>query len=269
MAPKETRPKVQKEKVELILLKSPEHIELIKKAGEITANTLSFLSSFVIPGRTGIEIDKIAEDYIRSMGGIPSCKGYQGYPANICLSIGSQAVHCIPTDKPILPGQVVKIDLVVGFKGWNADSAITVLVPPVKPEVRKLAETTYTAMLRGISACIEGNTVQSISQAIYDARGDCGVISQFTGHGIGKDIHEAPQIPNYVVKEKNSLLVAGQILCIEPIFCIGDPAIYYNAKEWNTWMLSGQPVCHFEHTLLVNPAPLPPTILTLRNNENI
>lgn len=225
------------------------------------------MSSQVQPGVTGLQIDKLATDYINSFGGTAACKGYDGYPASICISVNSKAVHCIPNDVPFQPGDVVKLDLVVDYKGWKADSAITVLIPPVRPEVRALAESTYTAMKQGILACIEGNTVQSVSAAIYAARGNCGVIMPFTGHGIGKGIHEPPQIPNYVVKEKNSLLVAGMVLCVEPIFCIGDPAIYHKKGEWDTWVFSGQPVAHFEHTILVNPAPQLPTVLTLRNNE--
>ena len=225
------------------------------------------MSSQVQPGVTGLQIDKLANDYINSFGGTAACKGYDGYPASICISVNSKAVHCIPNSTPFLPGDVVKLDLVVDYHGWKADSAITVLVPPVRPEVRTLAENTYTAMKQGILACIEGNTIADVSAAIYAARGDCGVIKEFTGHGIGKYIHEPPQIPNYVVKEKDALLVAGMVLCIEPIFCLGDPAIYHKRGEWDTWMFSGQPVAHFEHTILVNPAPALPTVLTLRNNE--
>jgi len=252
----------------IITLKSSEQIELIKKAGAITSDCLSFLSLQVQPGMTGLRIDKLADDFIQSFGGIAACKGYDGYPASICISVNSKAVHCIPNDVPFKPGDVVKLDLVVNYKGWNADSALTVLIPPVRPEVVKLAENTYSAMLDGIRAAIEGNTVQNISSAIYAARDDSGVIREFTGHGIGKEIHEMPQIPNYLKKDQPStLLVAGMVLCIEPIFCIGDPAIYHKKGEWDTWMFSGQPVAHFEHTLVVNSAPLPPTILTLRNNE--
>ena len=249
-------------------MKSEEHIEKMRVAGRVCADTLSYLSLLCKPGVTGLQIDKMADDYINSFGGTAACKGYNEYPASICISVNAGAVHCIPNNIPFQPGDVVKLDLVVDYKGFKADSAITILVPPVKPEIRKLAETTYTAMLQGISACIEENTVQDISRAIFDARNGCGVIQQFTGHGIGKGIHESPQIPNYVSKDKNSLLVAGEILCIEPIFCIGSPEIYYNPKEWNTWLLSGKSVSHFEHTILVNPFPLKPTILTLRNNEN-
>ena len=231
------------------------------------------MSAQVQPGVTGLQIDKMAADFIQQHGGTAACLGYQNYPASICISVNAGAVHCVPNDIPFGPGDVVKLDVVVDYNGWKADSALTVLIPPVKPEVRALAEATYTAMLRGIEQAKEGNTVQDISKAIYEARINSGVtygvIKEFCGHGIGKGIHEPPQIPNYVSKEKNSLLVAGMVLCIEPIFSIGDPAIYYNPKEWNTWVLSGNSVAHFEHSVLVNPFPQLPTVLTIRNNENI
>jgi len=252
-----------------ITLKTPEQIELIKKAGVILSDCLSFLSSQVQPGITGLQIDKLGDDFVQSFGATAACKGYDGFPNGICISVNSGAVHCVPNDIPFKPGDVVKLDMVVDYKGWKADSALTVLVPPVRPEVRKLAENTYTAMRNGIRAALEGNTVQDISKAVYAARNESGVIQPFTGHGIGSNIHEGPAIPNYVAADKNALLVAGMVLCIEPIFCIGEPAIYHKKGEWNTWMLSGQPVCHFEHTIVVNPAGQPPTILTLRNNENI
>lgn len=254
----------------MIYLKSEEHLIYIKQASRICADTLSLLSSFCKPGVTGLQLDKMAEDFIRSHeGATPATIGYKGYKNTLCISTNSQCVHCVPNNKFFVEGDIVKLDLVVDYNGWKADSALSVLIPPVKSEVRKLAETTYTAMLKGISACIEGNTVQSVSQAIYDARNEFGVIKEFTGHAIGRNIHEAPQIPNCVVKERNSQLIAGMVLCIEPIFSIGDPAIFYDSKQWDTWSLSGQPIAHFEHSILVNPAPLPPTVLTLRNNEII
>ena len=251
----------------MITLKSAEHIELIKVAGRICADTLSYLSLLVQPGVTGLQIDKLADDFIQAHGGTAACKGYDGFPASLCVSVNSGAVHCIPNNTPFRPGDVVKLDLVVDYNGWKADSAITVLIPPVLPAVRKLAENTYSALLDGIRACVEGNTVQNISQAVYAARSDpsIGVIKEFTGHGIGRDIHEPPQIPNFVSKDKNALLVAGMVVCVEPIFCLGDPAIYHKKGEWNTWMFSGQPVAHFEHTILITSGK--PEILTLRKEE--
>lgn len=227
------------------------------------------MSLQVQPGVTGLQIDKLADDFIQSHGGTAACKGFEGYTAATCISVNANAVHCIPDNKPFLEGDIVKLDIVVDYHGWKADSAISVLIPPVKPEVRKLAETTYTAMLQGISACINGNTVQSVSQAIYDARNEygieCGVVKEFTGHGIGQNIHEGPSIPNVVIKEKNSLLVEGMVLCIEPIFCLGKPDIYYKKGEWNTWMMDGGFVSHWEHTVLVTNNV--PEILTLRKEE--
>jgi methionyl aminopeptidase len=251
----------------IITIKTPEQIDLIFKAGAILSDCLSFLSLQVQPGVTGLDIDKLGDDFVQSFGATAACKGYDGFPNGMCISVNSGAVHCVPNNTPFQPGDVIKLDMVVDYKGWKADSAITVLVPPVKPEVRKLAENTYTAMRDGIRAALEGNTVQDISRAIYAARGDSGVILPFTGHGIGRDIHEAPGIPNYVSQEKNALLVAGIVLCIEPIFCLGDPAIYHQKGQWNTWMLSGEIATHFEHTILVNPTGQPPTILTLRKEE--
>jgi methionyl aminopeptidase len=255
----------------LITIKNSEQIEQIKKAAIIAADTLSLLSSFIIPGKTGLEVDALAEEYIRDNGGTAACKGYENFPSSLCISVNANAVHCIPDNKPFLEGDIVKLDLVVDYNGWKADTAISVLILPVKPEVRKLAETTYTAMLRGIEQAKEGNTTQSISKAIYDARNEygleCGVIREFTGHAIGRNIHESPSIPNVVIKEKNSLLVAGMVLCIEPIFCLGKPDIYYKKGEWNTWMLDGGWVSHFEHTILITKDK--PEILTLREIEKM
>jgi len=252
-----------------ITLKTPEQIELITKAAVILSDCLSFLSSRVQPGVTGLEIDKLGDDFVQSFGATAACKGYDGFPNGMCISVNSGAVHCVPNNTPFRPGDVIKLDMVVDYKGWKADSAITVLIPPVTPEIRTLTENTYSAMRDGIRAALEGNTVQDVSRAIYAARNESGVIQPFTGHGIGSSIHEAPGIPNYVAPEKNALIVAGMVLCIEPIFCIGDPAIYHQKGQWNTWMLSGKVAAHFEHTILVNPAGQPPTILTLRNNETI
>lgn len=252
----------------MIFLKSSEHIEFMKVAGRICADTLDHLSLFCKPGATGVQLDKIAEEFIRDHGATPSCLGYRDYPASTCISINSQCVHCIPNNTPIKEGDIVKLDLVVNYKGWNADSALTIAVPPVKSEVAKFVQTTYLALQQGILQAKEGNRVSDISKAVFDARNGYGVVKEFIGHGIGKDIHEQPQIPNMPVENKNDLLVAGMAICIEPIFTLSpDASIFYKEGQWDTWALSGSPVSHFEHTLIINPSPLPPTILTLRNTE--
>lgn len=252
-----------------IYLKNSEQIELIKKAGEITANTLSLLSSFVAPGKTGLELDKLAEDYIRSMGAIPATIGYRGYKHTICLGVNSQCVHCPPTTSIIKEGDLVKLDLVVSFQGWHSDSAITILVPPTRPEVEKFVETTRRALWRGIRAVKEGAFVGGVSEAIFKEANsnNYGVVAPFTGHGIGKSIHEAPQIPNIPNQRTNgSMLISGETICIEPIFTMSpDASIYYNDKQWDTWTLNGHLAAHWEHTILVTENGF--EVLTLRKGE--
>lgn len=249
----------------MITIKSEEHIELIKKAGNIAADTLSLLSSFIAPGKTGLEVDKLAEEYIRSQGGIPTCKGYRGFPYSICYARNSQGVHCFPDNIPIKEGDIVKLDLVVGYNGLNADTALTLIVPPAQNEDVKLVQGTYRALQLGILQVKPGNRVSDISKAIFDARNGCGVVKIFSGHGIGRDIHEAPQIPNYIVKEKDALLVENMIICIEPIFTLGSEEVFYKEGTWPTYTLDGKNLAHFEHTVLVTSQK--PQILTLRQNE--
>lgn len=251
----------------VIYLKSEENLIYLKQASRILADTLSLLSSFIVPGKTGFEIDKLAEDYIRSMGGIPSCKNYRGYPANICLSIDSQAVHVPPTSKPILPGQIVKVDLTVEFQGFNADSAVTILIPPIKSEVQRLATVGIEALKNGILQAKEGNHVSDITQVIFNTVNGTGfsLCKEFVGHGIGKSIHEGPQVPCIPQVSPSPLLVSNMVICIEPIV-IGslDNSIYYKEGEWATWSLVGANIVHNEETILITPQG--PEILTLRKS---
>src|SRR5579864_8413576 len=149
-----------------IFIKNSEQIEQIKKAGTILADCLSFLSLQVKPGVTGLQIDKLTEEFVTSFGGTCACKGYRNYPANICISTNENAVHCIPNNKPFLEGDVVKLDLVVDYNGWKSDSATTVLIPPVKPEIQAFAETCYLSMYTGIKQALDNNRVTDISKAI-------------------------------------------------------------------------------------------------------
>ena len=249
----------------MITIKSAEQIELIKKAAEIASNTLSLLSSFIIPGKTGLEVDALAEQYIRDNGGIPSCKGYEGFPYSLCYARNSSGVHCFPDKEPIQEGDLVKLDLVVSYNGWNADTAISLVVPPAKKEDLNLCYNTYRALQMGILQAKAGNKVSDISKAVFDARNGCGVVRPFCGHGIGKDIHEGPSIPNYVVPEKDALLVENMTICIEPIFTEGKEDMYYKKGEWPTFTIDHSHLAHFEHTILITEKG--PEILTLRKDE--
>ena len=251
----------------MIFLKNSEHIELIKKAGTILADCLSFLSLQTVPGVTGLQLDKMAEEFIRDHGAVPSCKGYRGFPYSICYARNSQGVHCFPDKEPIQEGDLIKLDLVVNFQGWNADSAISLSIPPVQNTDAKLVLDTYKALQLGILQAKPGNRVSDISKAVFEARNGCSVVKMFSGHGIGKDIHEAPQIPNYFVKEKDALLVEGMVICVEPIFTAGKEDIYYKEGTWPTFTLDGSKLAHWEHTVLITEKG--PEILTLRKEEKL
>ena len=249
----------------MITIKSEEQIEQIRKAGRIAADTLSLLSSFIVPGKTGLEIDKLTEEYIRSMGGIPSTKGYGGFPYSLCYARNSSGVHCFPDKEPIQEGDLIKLDLTVSYNGWNADTALSLIVPPARKEDVSLCYNTYKALEDGILQAKVGNRVTDISKAVFDARNGCGVVKIFTGHGIGRDIHEGPTIPNYVAPGKDALLVENMVICIEPIFTSGTGEVYYNKNEWPTFTLDYSHLAHFEHTILIGSNG--PEILTLRKDE--
>jgi|SRR5579864_1152602 len=247
-----------------IFLKTEEHLQHIRRAGKIASTVLSALPHFIIPGATTKYIDGVVEQMTRELEGIPACKGYKEFPAATCISVNDEAVHCIPSERVIKEGDVVKVDFVVDVNGWKADTARTYLVPPIKPEIQTFAETCYLAMYEGIKKAIDGNRVSDISKAIEEfvkPRG-YGIVKAFVGHGIGKSIHEDPQIPNYFVKEKDSLLCSGMTICIEPILTLNsDPTV--EITGWNTKAKSV--VAHFEHTLLITPTK--PEIITLRKEE--
>jgi methionyl aminopeptidase len=247
-----------------ILIKSSEQIENIRRAGHIASNVLSSLSSYIVPGVTTKYIDGVVEQMTRELGGTCACKGYKDFPASICCSVNEQAVHCIPGDLIIKEGDVVKVDYVVDVNGWKADTARTFLVPPIKPEIQAFAETTYLAMYEGIKKAVDGSRVSDISKAIegfVKPKGH-GLIQAFVGHGIGRDIHEDPQIPNYYHPDKDALLCSGMVICIEPITTFTSDASV-EITGWNTKAKSN--VCHFEHTLLITDSK--PEILTIRKEE--
>jgi methionyl aminopeptidase len=258
----------------LITIKFPEHIEFLKKAGEINAKTLSLLPSFIVPGITTKSIDLKAEEIIRDLGGIPASKNYihgtlPPYPGSICININEEAVHNYGSDRVVKEGDVVKLDLVVDFQGWKTDSAVTILVPPVKSEVHSFVETCYLSMWQGIKQAREGNKINDIGKAIEEfvKPHGFGISKQFIGHGIGRSIHEDPQVPSFYSREKDQLICSGMVIAVEPIlFTTLDSDCII--EGWNTRSKTGCLVSHFEHSLLITPDGKPPKILTLRKEES-
>ncbi len=254
----------------MIILKSPHEIECIRKASKLTADTLSLLITKAKPGISTLELDIIAEEYIRSHGGIPSCKGYYGFPATICASINDEVVHGIPSAKRKLKnGDVLSIDLVSAVDGYHGDSAVTVPIGHVKPDVMKLLKVTEESLFKGIEQAVVGNRIGDISNAVqtYAEKYGYGVVRDFVGHGLGREMHEDPQIPNFGMAGQGPLLKPGMVLCIEPMINMGTYKVRVLGDDWTAVTLDGKQAAHFEHTVVVTENG--PEILTMRDKPRL
>lgn len=255
-----------------IYLKTEEHLSYIRRAGHIAASVLSSLPFYLKARATTKYIDGVIEQMIGDMGGTAPCKGYvhgelPPYPAVSCISINNQAVHCVPSNLVIKEGDLIKVDLVVGFNGFCADTARTYLVGTPKPEVKKFVETCYLSMWEGLKKAMDGNKINEIGFAIenFVKSPGYGISQTFVGHGIGRDIHEDPRVPSFYLKENDHLICAGMVLAVEPIiFTTKDTEVIFDG--WNTTTKQGGLVAHFEHTCIINPTGKP-EIVTLRDEE--
>lgn len=253
----------------MIILKSEHEIEYIRQASQLTAETLTELIKHVKPGVTTRELDTIAEDYIRSYGGIPSCKGYYDYPATICASVNEEVVHGIPGNRKLKNGDVISIDLVSSINGYHGDSAITVPVGKINSKVKKLLQVTEEALFLGIEQAVVGNRIGDISHAVQKHAEDAGygVVRDFVGHGIGRDMHEDPKVPNYGEPGQGPKLKPGMVICIEPMITMGTHRVRVLADNWTAITMDKKPAAHFEHTVLITENG--PEILTMREESRL
>ena len=238
----------------MISVKSEREIALLKQAGHIVALCLEALKEHVKPGVTTYELDQICEKIILENGGVPSCKGYEGYPCTICASVNEVVVHGIPSKKQRLKeGDIVSVDLVAGFKGYHGDSAYTYKVGKVSPDKEKLLEVTEKALYEGLSKVREGVHLGDISAAIgaYINQYGYGIIDQYTGHGIGREMHEDPVIFNFGTPGTGPVLKEGMVLAIEPMVSLGTKDVRILKDGWTAAMKDGKPSAHFEHTVVV------------------
>lgn len=250
----------------MITIRTPEEIEKIAQASKLTADTLSLLEKTVKPGISTLELDRIAEEYIRAHGGIPSCKGYEGYPASLCTSVNDMVVHGIPSAKKILrKGDIISIDLVVELNGYMGDSCITIPVGHTNKKNLQLIEVTEQALFAGIKQAVPGNHVGDIGYAIEKTVKPYGygVLREYVGHGIGTDMHEDPEIPNYGTPGHGPRLEEGMVICIEPMITMGSAEILTLRDGWGVVTADGKPAAHIEHTVVVTKDG--PRILTLRS----
>ena len=250
----------------MITIRTPKEIEKIAAASKLTADTLSMLAKEVKAGISTLDLDKMAEEFIRASGGIPACKGYEGYPATLCTSVNEVVVHGIPSAKRILrKGDIISIDLVVEVDGYKGDSCITVPVGRTSKKNMKLIEVTENALFAGIKQAVVGNHVGDIGHAIesFVKPYGYGVLREYVGHGIGTEMHEEPEIPNYGTPGHGPRLEEGMCICIEPMITMGSEKVYTLKDGWSVLTKDGLPSAHMEHTLVITEEG--PEILTLRN----
>ncbi len=237
----------------MIEIKSEREIQLIKEASHIVALCLETLKSQVKPGITTIELNDICEKIILENGCLPACKGYEGFPSAVCASVNEVVIHGFPSKKRLKNGDVVTIDLVASYKGYHGDSAYTYKVGEVSKDVEKLLEVTEGALYAGISKVKEGAHLGDIESAIgeYIKPYGYGILEQYTGHGIGREMHEEPAIFNYGTPGTGPVLKEGMVLCIEPMVCMGTNRVRILSDGWSVSAIDKKPTAHFEHTVVV------------------
>jgi len=237
----------------MIILKSPEEMKKMEQPCLIVAKTLDYLKDMVKPGVTTMEIERLADDYIKSNSAIPAFKGYRGYPASICASVNNQVIHGIPSDRVLEEGDILGIDLGAYKDGFYGDAASTFPVGKIPADVEKLLRVTEEALYRGIENAREDNRVSDISHAIQKHVESNGfsVVRAFVGHGIGRNLHEEPQIPNFGLPGRGPRLRSGMTLAIEPMVNQGGHEVVILEDGWTTVTLDGKLSAHFEHTVLV------------------
>jgi methionyl aminopeptidase len=247
----------------VIIRKSPAEIEAMARAGDLVAETIALLGEHLQPGITTGELDHIADDFIRRHGGVPTSKGYRGFPAATCISPNSMVVHGIPGEHRVSEGDLISVDVGITLGGLVADSAYTYGVGEIDDEAQRLLEVGKEALATGIEQARAGNRVGDISHAIQEVVEGAGfsVVRSLVGHGVGRSYHEEPQIPNFGEAGRGPLLQSGMTLAIEPMITAGGPDVYLHDDEWSISTEDGSLAAHFEHTVAIAENG-PPRVLT-------
>ena len=238
----------------MIVLKTSRELLCMQKACKISAGALKLIGESIEPGISTGELDKIAESYIRSQGGVPNFKGYSGYPATACISINNEVIHGIPSKKRILKsGDIVSVDLGASFEGYNGDNAATFAVGEISDEAKRLIDATRESLYEGIKAARAGGRIGDIGAAVQEYVEERGfsVVREFVGHGIGTKLHEAPEVPNYGTAGKGIRLMPGMTIAIEPMVNAGLPGVKTLSDGWTVQTVDGSLSAHFEHTVAI------------------
>ena len=237
----------------MIIRKSAQEIEAMAKAGALVAETLALCAEALEPGLSMVELDRIAEEHVRSHGGVPTSKGYKGFPAALCISPNSMVVHGIPSGYRAREGDLISVDLGITLNGLVADSAVTLPVGEIEPEAQRLLDVCQEALAAGIDQAQAGNRLSDISHAVQMVveEGGFSVVRSLVGHGVGRSYHEDPQIPNYGPPGRGPLLQEGMTLAIEPMITAGGPDVYVHEDDWSISSVDESLAAHFEHTVAV------------------
>jgi methionyl aminopeptidase len=238
----------------MIFLKTDEEIELLRISNQIVAKTLAEIAKLIAPGVSTAQLDKVAEEFIRDNGAVPGFLGYGGFPKSICTSVNDQVVHGIPSEKVILKeGDIISVDCGAYINGFHGDSAYTFPVGEVKSEIMDLLRTTKESLFLGIEQAVEGKRMGDVGSAIQshcEAKG-YSVVREMIGHGVGRNLHESPEVPNYGRKGNGTMLKTGMTIAIEPMINMGKRQLVFENDGWTTRTIDRMPSAHFEHSVAV------------------
>ena len=243
----------------MIFLKTDDEIELLRQSNLLVGRTLAEVAKMIQPGVTTKQLDKVAEEFIRDHGAIPTFKGFPNpygspFPGTLCTSVNDQVVHGIPNNIPLKDGDIVSVDCGTFMNGFCGDSAYTFCVGEVDPEIVKLLKVTKESLYKGIENAVHGKRLGDIGYSIqeYCEAHSYGVVREFVGHGIGKEMHEDPPVPNYGRRGTGTLLKKGMCIAIEPMITMGNPSLYMLDDRWGVVTRDGLPAAHFEHTIAIH-----------------
>ncbi len=253
----------------MIDLKREEEIELLRENAILVSKTLAEVSRHIAPGVTTKELDAIAEEYIRSYGATPGFLGYGGFPGTLCVSVNEEVVHGIPSNRVLKEGDIISVDCGTIYKGFYGDSAYTFAVGEISPELTKLLKVTKEALLKGVEKAVAGNRVGDISSAVQQHAQSNGfsVVRELVGHGIGKKLHEKPEVPNYGLQGKGPLLKKGMVICIEPMINLGKKDVVFEEDGWTVRTADRLPSAHFELAVAIGDK-VPDVLSTFKYIEN-
>ncbi len=237
----------------MLLLKSKEEIELIRISSLLVGKTLAEVAKHIKPGVTTLALDKVAEEFIRDNKATPAFKGYQGFPNTLCISTNQAVVHGLPGKTELKEGDIVSVDCGVLMNDYYGDSAYTFAVGEIKPEVQKLLKVTKESLYKGIEMVMAGKRLGDVSEAIQNHAESNGfsVVRELVGHGIGKSLHESPEVPNYGKKGSGMKLQDGLVIAIEPMINLGKKGVKHESDGWTVVTADGLPSAHFEHTVAI------------------